>query len=382
MRIRLICVLILFLAAANTALANDSEVAWPIEERCVNEATQPPDSWTFEGLIIADGWGGIHGMRGEWDVPHVLAFRDGWISEGGYGTVSPDGRWYAVPQAAFRPTADILRGYVDVTQLLVYDLHNSENSLRIDWRDTYEVFFGSAASRYYTFRTPVWFDEDTIIYQRGEAYYFVHVPDLEVEEWATPSEWQNVSPTWVFISHPSPDWSRIVVRTRLFDSNKNEIIEDVYSPTANIDLPSVAWRPDSAEFLISGALSTSLYDTNGDLLDVVSLASDGAVNNHTYVDQNAYSPNGENFWLTYYSEQPDLSLRQNLALADRSNRTIIDTCIDTSSLTVHFSPDGRYIALLSFERGQQELLILDIEDWQLYQTGNYHEGRIIGWRAD
>jgi len=150
----------LTLLAISTVFAGDAPPVWPVEERCVVESTQPPDDWSFEGTIIATGWAGIHGMNAAWDSPHILAFNDHWIAEGGYGTLSPDGRWYAVPQATFRRTSDIYRGYVDVTRLLLYDLMDRQNTLRIEWLDTYEVFFGSGASRLYTFRTPVWLDED------------------------------------------------------------------------------------------------------------------------------------------------------------------------------------------------------------------------------
>ncbi|MDX1992557.1 MAG: hypothetical protein SF029_09210 [bacterium] len=289
-KLRLVFFLISILLVAGTAFADDDpETPWPLEERCVSVTTQPSEEWTFEGTIVATGWAGIHGMNAAWGTPQILAFDDGWITSGGFGTLSPDGRWYAVPQATFRPDS-LYGGYADVAKLLVYDLMDRQTAFRLEWNDTYDLFFGSSSSRYYTFRTPVWFDNETIIYQRGETYYFVHVPDLEIEEWTSPSEWEGVSPVWVFISHPSPDWSRIVARIdgiELFNTETNEIIAEVYSPTANIDLPTIAWHPNSTEFILSGALSTILYDANGRLLDTISLPLEENTLDNLYIRQNA-----------------------------------------------------------------------------------------------
>jgi WD40 repeat protein len=375
----LIWLLLLLLMATTMALADDGlEAPWPVAERCIFDPIQPPDGWAFEGTIIAEGWAGIHGMRAAWETPQVLAFRSGWIEEDGYGTLSPDGRYYAIPQATLRSDPNSFYGrIVDVTRLLVYDLTDQEDTMSIEWPDTYDVFFGSGASRYYDFRIPVWFDENTIIHQRGDAYYLVHVPDLDTEVWLEPTQWLDVSPVWRVVSHPSPDWSRIVVRGSLFNTEAKQFMADVYNPTANIDVPSVAWHPNSTEFIISGSLSTTLYDADGNLLDIVSSASEETLND-LYIRQNAYSPDGTQFWLTI---RPEVSRAYtSLGLANRTDRTIIDTCLD-SGASVQFSPDGQFIAILGLERGLQELRIFDIANWQLFKTGIYHDGQIIGWRA-
>lgn len=383
MKTKLIYVVVSLLFCVSAIHADDDpETPWPVEERCVPDAVQPPDDWTFEGTIITSGWAGIHGMNAAWTTPQILAFDSGWINSGGFGTLSPQGRWYVIPRATFRDES-IYSGYADVTQLLIYDLVDRKSVFQIEWEDTYSLYFGSSSSRYYTFRTPVWFDDDTIVYQRGETFYFVHVPSLEVEEWASPSEWEYVSPVWVAIAHPSPDWSRIVARVQdiqLFNTETNEAMTEVYKPIANIDLPSVAWHPSSTKFLISGAQSTTLYDADGKLLDTISLPSGEDVSDDFYIRSNAYSPDGTLFY-GFVKTVDGVFEQWHLAVADPLNAIIIDTCID-SNISAHFSPDGRQIAFLSYSTGQQELQILDLEAWQLYRTGIYHRGGIIGWRED
>lgn len=316
------------------------------------------------------------------DDPTVLAFDSGWINSGGFGTLSPQGRWYVIPRATFRDES-IYSGYADVTQLLIYDLVDRKTVFQIEWEDTYSLYFGSSSSRYYTFRTPVWFDDDTIVYQRSETFYFVHVPSLEVEEWASPSKWEYVSPVWVYISNPSPNWARIVARVQgiqLFNTEINEAMTEVYKLIANIDLPSVAWHPSSTKFLISGAQSTTLYDADGKLLDTISLPSGEDVSDDFYIRSNAYSPDGTLFY-GFVKTVDGVFEQWHLAVADSLNAIIIDTCID-SNISAHFSPDGRQIAFLSYSTGQQELQILDLEAWKLYRTGIYHRGGMIGWRED
>lgn len=383
-KFRLVLTLILMLVVAVTVIADDDlETPWPIEERCIGEPIQPPDDWTFDGTIIAQGPLGIHGMSTQWETPQVLAFSDNWIGVGGFGTLSPDGRWYAIPQAALQ-TDGLYGGSVTVDSLLVYDLADRNDVLSIDWEDTYQVWLGSSSGRYYTFRTPVWFDNSTLVYQRGEDYFFIEVPSLQIEEWASPSEWENVSPVWTFVSHPSPDWSRIVLRTNdieLFNVETNEFIATVYQPVANVDLPSVAWHPTSDEFLISGALITAIHDRNGQLLEIISQPStDGSFDN-IGIRHNAYSPDGTRFAVFVRADSSATGEKVHFAVANRLEREIVDTCIDTF-VSFQFSPGGRFVALLSFNSGIQELQILDVENWQLYKTDIYHDGEVIDWRED
>ncbi len=374
-----ITLLLLFSAILFPAHAQDTTDNWTITQQCL-EAQTPPDDWAFDGTIIAAGWAGIHGINAAWETPRILAFRDQWIEEGGSGTLSPDGRWYVVPQVRLTPVqGDRLRANAHVQQLMVYELIEGGSILRIEWEDAYEVEFGGGINRFYSFRSPVWFDNDTFIYQRGDAFYRVQLPDLEIEEWSEAADWQDsISPVWQFVAYPSPDWSRIVTATGLFSTATNGYLANGYDPDADWAAGAVAWHPDSSEFVFSGASATQLYDADGTVLDTISAVSETSAHNPTSVRVNAYAPDGSRFWLIVRAEGDS----QHLAIANRAARTIVDTCVAISDTTsVQFSPDGRYLAFAT-ERELGQLHIIDVENWQLYDTGLFHRGVLIGWRAD
>jgi Tol biopolymer transport system component len=125
---------------------------------------------------------------------------------------------------------------------------------------------------------------------------------------------------------------------------------------------------------VSGGLSTTLYDVDGHVLDVISSAIGEGEFNHLFVD--SFSPDGRWISFRHYSQQPSLPYN-TLILANRADQTLIETCLNMNT-SVQFSPDGRYVARLNDE---DQLQILDIEAWQLYNTGIYHEGALTGWAA-
>lgn len=101
---RLLAVLVLAalmtLPIPSIAQDDDSLETWPVQQRCAESPALPPDDWSYPGTILMSGYAGIHGMRADWETPHIVAFfrKD---SRGGRqlmgGQLSPDGRWYAVP---------------------------------------------------------------------------------------------------------------------------------------------------------------------------------------------------------------------------------------------------------------------------------------------
>lgn len=375
--VRLIYVVIVLLILVNPVFADDDpQTPWTIEERCVSAPIQPQNGWVFEGTIIAQGWAGIHGISAAQNTPYVLAFRGGWIEDFGSGTLSPDGHWYVVPQADFQPDSnDIYGGSIHVHYLMVYDLLNKQNVIQIEWDDTYPISIGSGLTQAKHSRTPVWFDANTIVYQRGDDYYFIHLPEVEIELWSDPLEWTSFDPVQAFITYPSPDWTRIfeIDGATLLNTETDEIITDVYD---DFGFPTIVWHPDSTEFLASLSASIILFDKDGEFIDTVASNDDQRV---TLLRENAYSPDGNAFWLIL---NPGLSSDfRTLAIVDRAEKIIVDTCIDARSLSAQFSPDSRYLALL--DQGElQELRIFDTEEWQIIHTGIYHSGRILGWRMD
>src|SRR5690242_17773324 len=71
--LRFIFLLLCLLFAISPAVAQDSEnVGWPVEERCVREASKPPDGWTFPGAILMTGHYGIHAVSADVATPYVV----------------------------------------------------------------------------------------------------------------------------------------------------------------------------------------------------------------------------------------------------------------------------------------------------------------------
>lgn len=374
-----ITLILLFSAIVFPAHAQDTTDNWTITQQCL-EAQTPPDDWAFDGTIIAAGWAGIHGINAAWETPRVLAFRDQWIEEGGSGTVSPDGRWYVVPQVRLTPVqGDRLRANAHVQQLVVYELIEGGSVLRVEWEDAYVVEFGGGINRFYSFRSPVWFDNDTFIYQRGDAFYRVHIPDLDIEEWDEAADWQDgISPVWQSVAYPAPDWSRIVTATGLLNTETNSYLANIIDPDTDLAVGAVAWHPASSQFVFSGASATQLYDGDGTVLDTISAVSETVTHNPTSVRANAYAPDGSRFWLIVRADDD----AQHLAVANPAERTIVDTCVAIGETTsVQFSPDSGYLAFAT-ERELGQISILDIANGSLLNTGLVHRGVLIGWRAD
>lgn len=166
----------------------------------------------------------------------------------------------------------------------------------------------------------------------------------------------------------------------LLDTEIHEFLANFCVVTFTADLAAVAWHPDASEFIISGALFTRLYNADGEILHTISLPPDENIHNGMAIRSNAYSIDGARFYVLIDTGQ-DYPEQYRLAVADRLSLTVTDTCMVFHS-SAQFSPDGRQMALLSQASGRQELLIFDIENWQLYCTGIYHDGEIIGWRKD
>lgn len=69
-----ICAALCLLAFTNAISAQPDEPdTFPIEQRCIDAPTQPPDDWTYPGMILMSGYAGIHAMQADWETPRVVA---------------------------------------------------------------------------------------------------------------------------------------------------------------------------------------------------------------------------------------------------------------------------------------------------------------------
>lgn len=354
---------------------DDPETPWPIEERCVGEPIEPPDDWTFEGTIIAEGPFGIHGISFQGDTPYVLAFQDEWIDTGGYGSLSPGGRWYAIPEGYFVDDGSTASaaGNVVIENLLIYDLTQRGQALRVPWNNVYYWSQGTGTSGFYDSQSPVWLDEDTVVYARDDTYYRIEVPSLEIQAFRWPDG--LIEPTRTNYTNLSPDWTRIEFGGTLYDAWTGKHIADFYPSGILSDLPRVAWHPNSSEFIYQTSTDVAIRNRYGELLELVVNQPENFTQGGFLVYSSAYSTGGNTIWMRQVHSPQQGS---PLILADRHEQVLWDTCITGWVFrAAWFSPDGEQVAILSQD---DELLILEIHAWRLVRTNIYHSGEIIGWR--
>lgn len=340
---------------------------WPIVERCIGEPTNPPADWSFEGTILATGWAGIHGINAEWDTPHILIFQDDWYLWG--AGLSPDREWYAVIQ--YDLIDGFPRDYVRTYGIKVYSTGDRELS----------YFYPIEASEDgYVF----WLDNEHLIYRVYDNAYRINAftgdtIDYEgmVNERMLISDDAQFA---VFSSYNTIEWYFV-------DLSNNEIVFVEWNgyPTRIL--------PDS-EFIIVHRRQEIEGDSYSETGSVVLLNQDGKLVNTIYVgDTPAIGLYASLLYLThglsndgrYYAFVPieETGARTGiLHLADLQEQIVIRTCLLTTNVGLAWSPTENKLIVGSSEYGQQAFQILDLDLWQAYYTDQYHDGSIIGWRAD
>src|SRR6266496_3359881 len=64
-------------------------------ERCISAPSEPPKDWRFDGTLITyKPSDGIYGFRADFPSRYYIAF-DNDTEYGRFGSLSPDGRWFA-----------------------------------------------------------------------------------------------------------------------------------------------------------------------------------------------------------------------------------------------------------------------------------------------
>ncbi len=127
----LLLFLVFALCSLNLVHAQDAE-GWPIVQRCIERATEPPDDWTFAGTIFTFKRGdGLHAYRADVPSRYYIAF-DSDSELAIVGAFSPDGRWFAVP-AGRSEYATMLDTFFHVEQIRVYSTVPSHEEFAIEW---------------------------------------------------------------------------------------------------------------------------------------------------------------------------------------------------------------------------------------------------------
>jgi hypothetical protein len=375
---RILTLSILFLLAITLAHAQDTtpeaDDAWAIEQRCVAEPTTPPDDWTFDGTILMTGYAGVHAINDDWETPRIV------VPGASTNALSPDGRWYAVPEGEGHQSDSLTHWDVSIHEIVVYSTETSE-SYSVPW-DAFFHYSNSGADEYYV----TWLDNERFIYYRGSEWVTLEITIVnpftgEVTPWASPLD---DSYDYFF----SPDLTRFVAQEQVYDFATATALTD------SLSIGAVDWATDSSRFVAvfrdreNELLQLRLYDRDGNLLDVMYTGQETELipfnTRPAFADNMAWSADGRYLALETAVSGRISELGSKLYIMDMEAQLIYDTCLSIGDGIV-WSPDGTQLAFIAAGRDHRAVHILDTASWSLY-TVAYHTAYIsqgvIGWRAD
>ena len=378
----LIFVLALMLVATSSVQANDDpEPPWPIEEHCVPAPTQPPAGWMFEGMLLMSGYAGIHAIQANWETPRIVASfytnRLGTPING--GQLSPDGRWYAVPIGEIF-TERSYNQYWFTNGLRLYSIFD-DTELNFELREYNSLLHYGRGYGAWTYEAVRWIDNNTLLIgpfmfrpfeqsvQASSLVAIAGIGDFEV----------------------APDWTRIYGFTS-FGSDQG--IFDVEAPDEVINLvqaDGIAWQPDSSGFIGKQRVDTTeqlvLFTRDGEFIERLFVSEGGRLDIRRPVagrNDLGWSPDNRHFAFVDRPLFPDM---HQLMLLDTENRVVINTCLSSVSQPI-WSPDGTQIAMLLRGRENLRVVILDIQEWVVYDVarhigmGGVLSPDMIAWRTD
>lgn len=384
-----ICAALCLLAFTNAISAQPDEPdTFPIEQRCIDAPTQPPDDWTYPGMILMSGYAGIHAMQADWETPRVVAQftsdSDGnFVIDG--GQLSPDENWYATPIGEVTSEASF-NNYWYVHGLRLYNLFDASKSFTVNLADYAEIYtFYETA---WTFYPVEWQDNESLIIGGLLIYPFEDSAEASRLEFGDDFNLPRVV---------SPDGTRAYGGPTPFFSEYRAGLHDLVNLTTIAspgELNNISWRRDSAGFMaqmldLDQDWHGLIYiDREGNVLDrIVSFDANSWRSDHPVSGRNEFwwSPNDRYFALVPVQSRE----LKNLYLVDLHERTVIDTCLKALSPAV-WSPDGKMFAYLVEARENLNLVVVDTMAWQSYivarhsgerARGRFGEPEMVGWRS-
>jgi hypothetical protein len=314
-RLLLILIALFLTITPAVALQSTSNDGWPVEQHCINVQSQPPDGWTLGGKIFFLGnYGRVREMQSNLDTVDFIPHDENSFTFA--ASVSPDGKWLAVPTGDVEPISDIDDAYT-FSEINIYDTQSGENAYQIPW-DVNWVFI----PHYSTDLVPplYWVDNTHILYATGNStsrlgYSIVNPFTKQIQKLKTNDDYN------AWYDAMSPDSTRIFTggygakAFSLLDFSSNENIGFVTGAG------SVIWKRDSSQFAaqtrIDNETSLALYDREG--AEIAEIIKDG----YLEAEQNLWSPDGR--YLIFRHQNPD-----GIYLADTEQKKVIDLCLDES----------------------------------------------------
>jgi hypothetical protein len=382
-RIGVWIVVYLVLAAHVISAQDEAPESFLVEQRCIDAPTQPPDGWTYPGMILMSGYAGIHAMQADWETPRVVAQFS--LDERGNtaihgGQLSPDENWYALPMGeVFRSPSN--SEFWIVRALKVFNLGGDAQDIWLDLSDYDDALNDGTNS---IFAPLVWHDNQELTIGTLSIRPFQN----EISD----APFHTMSPIFepkVF----SPDVSLLYGRyDTSFDIGVFNLADmAVVKPLSGV--AQVSWRRDSAGFMAriepkdDNWTGLAYFDRDGELIDYIlpfnflAFSSDEALPASGRREL-AWSPDDR-----YYGYVIDAYPNPHqLMLVDLQERVVIDTCLSALNAPV-WSPDGTLFAYLVPARQDLNLIVVDTSVWKSYVVGRHNstvrlwgDPQMVGWR--
>jgi hypothetical protein len=375
------CITLCCIALSPYRLIAQNSDGWPVETACM-EVIEPPEGWTFPGLILFNGEYGVHATSMEFDSTFVVAFIDRRVA--GSAGLSPDGKWYATQIGDFIPGGRDGEDSWLIRELRLFDIGIARESFSIPLAVRREV---PGQLR--------WRDESRLIYlDADDSLKIANANTRQVTRWES-----ALNPLADFgVLFPSPDWTHAIYNTSPNPAVQTwELIAPVSASTiAPLDLAvegQIAWKPDSSGFAaeISGGMGednpifqVALFDRAGTLKQILFSMPEGQRilgSFDTDIRNMIWSPDGRYLALisTHLAAFP---LVNELYIIDIEEQRVIDPCLDVSD-GLSWSPDGTRLAFTAEPTAETQLqrpvMVFDLVNNQLVRF-RQHPGAVIGWR--
>lgn len=372
--------LLILMTLITSVPAAAQNTIFDMKEQCASRASV--DAWSYDGTILATGYGGLHGITANWETPRVLARTSRYSN----GRLSPNQELYAVFQETIFFSESFNNEHT-IEAIKVFSTLNDNVVYSIPWENSWLNMWG--------YREMFWLNDEQILYEYSDD--FVHeLDEIRVvnpiegttEKWDTAIDILDGGSGFgrEYIQFPSPNFNRTIYRSfhptesrrfwALFDPNKPEPMTELLTYGDSI----FAWLPDSSGFV--GQItdedeykSLKYFDSNGnEIATVLDLEQ-----------ERIYLPNN----LKFSSDGKYLAVKiwgGNLLIVDMKNQELIDTCLSTAD-NIAWSPDNSQIVFLEPRSGTQNVYVLDITSWSYRAVAKHivqstRWDKIIGWREN
>jgi hypothetical protein len=382
--IRQFTIIMLMFVFGLSATAQENDITtWRVEERCIPDPRVMPNDWSYSGTIMMSGYAGIHGVRMDWETPHVVAFfRED--SESNYplagGQLSPNGQWYAMP-LGISWVEPSFNNYWAVRGIRIYSMSDESQVLEFDMTNYQDIYrYIETAWSYLPIE---WINNEALIMGQILLYPF----DNRAET-ASFNTLGSVLDDRFF----SPDATYTYGWIRLNDVSYKGLYQ-ISEPQESLqdigDIDGMSWRRDSSGFIANLHDEAQdwnglvYYERDGTLVDYIFNAGDRRITfERDASGRNELRWSPDNGYFAYIDDSYTEPSR--LYILDFEQKIVIDTCLSPLTHPV-WSPDGNMLAYVALARENLKVVVVDLQRWQAFDVAR-HSGRtrvqMVGWRAD